>query len=183
MSESCDTCNLKSIIREPTYCKNPENLSYMELILTNRLCSFQNSCMFETGLSDFHRMTITVIKMYFQKLQLKVVNYRDYKHFQNENFRKDLLFELPKLNIRNNDDGFNGFIETCMETVNQHAPCKQKHIRRNPLPFINKTLSKEIMTCRRLRNRFLKNITEENKRKYTKQRNYCVSLLRKVKRE
>ena len=37
------------------------------------------------------------------------------------------------------------------------------------------------MTRTRLRNRFLKNRTEENKKKYTKQRNYCVSLLRKVK--
>ena len=37
------------------------------------------------------------------------------------------------------------------------------------------------MTRTRLRNRFLKNRTEENKRKYTKQRNCCVSLIRKVK--
>ena len=94
-----------------------------------------------------------------------------------------MLFRLSKLNIKNNDNGFTGFIETCMETVNQHAPCKQKHGRGNHLRFMNKTLSKEIMTRTRLRNRFLKNRTEENKRKYTKQRNYCVSLLRKVKNE
>ena len=68
-----------------------------------------------------------------------------------------------------------------METVNQHVPCKQKYVQGNHLPFMNKTLSKEIMTLTRLRNRFLKNRTEENKKKYTKQRNYCVSLLRKVK--
>ena len=119
-------------------------------------------------------MTVTVMNMHFQKLQPRVINCRGYKHFQNENFREDLLFGLSKLNIRNNDDGFTGFIETCMETVNQHAPCKQKHVRANHLSFINKTLSKEIMTRTRLRNRFLKNRTEEN---------YCVSLLRKVKNE
>ena len=70
-----------------------------------------------------------------------------------------------------------------LETVNQYAPCKQKQVQGNHLPFMNKTLSKEIMTRTRLRNRFLKNRTEENKKKYTKQRNYCVSLLRKVKNE
>ena len=48
---------------------------------------------------------------------------------------------------------------------------------------MKKTLSKEILTRTRLRNRFLKNRTEENKRNYTKQRNHCVSLLRKVKNE
>ena len=126
-------------------------------------------------------MTVTVMKMHFQKLQPRVINYRDCKHFQNETFREDLLFRLSKLNIRNNDYGFTGFIETCMETVNQYAPCKQKQVQGNHLPFMNKTLSKEIMTRTRLRNRFLKNRTEENKKKYTKQRNYCVSLLRKVK--
>ena len=35
----------------------------------------------------------------------------------------------------------------------------------------------------RFRNKYLRNKTVENKRKYTKQRNYCVSLLRKSKRE
>ena len=42
-------------------------------------------------------------------------------------------------------------------------------------------LSKEIMTKTRLRNKFLKDRSEENKKKYSKQRNYCVSLLRKSK--
>ena len=93
--------------------------------------SFQNSCAFETGLSEFHRMTVTVMKMRFQNLQPRVINHRDYKHFQNENFSEDLPFGLSKLDIRNNDDGFTGFIETCMETVNQHAPCKQKRVRGN----------------------------------------------------
>ena len=48
---------------------------------------------------------------------------------------------------------------------------------------MNKTLSKAIMDRSRLRNKFLKNQTDENKRNYTKQRNYCVSLLRKSKHD
>ena len=51
------------------------------------------------------------------------------------------------------------------------------------MPFLNKTLSKAIMHRTRFRNKYLRNKTVENKRKYTKQRNYCVSLLRKSKRE
>ena len=35
----------------------------------------------------------------------------------------------------------------------------------------------------RIYNKYLRNKTDKNKRKYTKQRNYCVSLLRKSKRE
>ena len=37
------------------------------------------------------------------------------------------------------------------------------------------------MTRTRVRNRFFKKRTDDNKTKYAKQRNYCVSLLRKIK--
>ena len=47
---------------------------------------------------------------------------------------------------------------------------------------MNKELSKEIMHRTRLWNNFLRNRSDENKRKYSKQRNYCVSLLRKTKK-
>ena len=47
----------------------------------------------------------------------------------------------------------------------------------------NKELSKEIMTRSRLRNKYIKNRNEENRVIYVKQRNYCVSLLRKSKKK
>ena len=46
---------------------------------------------------------------------------------------------------------------------------------------MNKSLSKTIME--RLRNIFLHNMSEENKINYNKQKNLCVTLLRKSKRE
>ena len=54
VSEFWDTHKLRSLIREPTCYKNPENLFCIDLILTSRPCSFHNSCMFETCFSDFH---------------------------------------------------------------------------------------------------------------------------------
>ena len=50
------------------------------------------------------------------------------------------------------------------------------------MPFMTKQLSKEIVKRSRLRNNFLRNRTEENEVLYDRQRNYCVSLLRKSKR-
>ena len=47
---------------------------------------------------------------------------------------------------------------------------------------MNKELSTEIMHRTRLRTNFLRNRSDENKRKYSKQWNYCVSLLRKTKK-
>ena len=118
-------------------------------------------------------MTVTVMKATFEKLQLRVVNYRDYEYFENYRFRADLLSELSQANIEENEEGLRDL----------HAPRKQKYARGNHMPFMNRALSKEIMTRTRLRNNFLKNRSEENKRKYSKQRNYCVSLLRKSKSE
>ena len=48
---------------------------------------------------------------------------------------------------------------------------------------MNKTLSKAIMQRSKLRNLFPKKRAEENRNNYVKQRNLCVTLLRKSKRE
>ena len=47
---------------------------------------------------------------------------------------------------------------------------------------MNKTLSKEIMKRTRLRNKFLKNRNDYKKKEFSKQRNYCMSLVRKSKK-
>ena len=49
------------------------------------------------------------------------------------------------------------------------------------LEVMTKSLSKEIITRSRLRNKYLKHETEENRLLHTQQRNKCVSLLRKTK--
>ena len=67
MQEFCDMYNLVNLIKEPTCFKNPNNPSSIDVMLTNRRDSFQNSMTIETGLSDHHTMTITVLKRYFKK--------------------------------------------------------------------------------------------------------------------
>ena len=71
---------------------NPENPSCIDLILTNSPYSLQNSCVIETHLSDFHKMIVSVMKASFQKLNPRIVQYRDYAQFSNDNFGKKLIF-------------------------------------------------------------------------------------------
>ena len=47
------------------------------------------------------------------------------------------------------------------DTLDKMAPIKQKHIRDNQSPFMNKYIHKDIMTRTRLRNRFLKEPTPD----------------------
>ena len=126
-------------------------------------------------------MTIFVLKMHFWKLPPKVINYRDFKKFDNERFMNSLLYTLneERIDYSKNSDNF---FEICHTVLNTHAPKKKKYIRGNNKPFMTKTFSKAIMQRTRFRNSFLKNPTDQNKLIYNKQRNSCVFLLRKEKK-
>ena len=73
------------------------------------------------------------------------------------------------------------FLQICIKTLDELAPQKKKYSRGNNIPFRNRTIKKAFMKRSRLRNIYLKNRSYNNKREYNKQRNYCVSLLRKIK--
>jgi len=90
MINFCSIYNLKNLVNEFTCFKNPKNPSCVDLILTNKPRSFQNTRTIETGLSDFHKMTVTVLKTIFKKLPPKSVSYRDYNHFSHQIFRDDV---------------------------------------------------------------------------------------------
>ena len=72
----CETYNLKSLIKQPKFYKNPNSLMCIDLILTNVQRSFQNTCEIETGLSDFHLMALTVLRKSFKKLRPTIISYR-----------------------------------------------------------------------------------------------------------
>ena len=90
----CGSYSPKSLIKKPTCFKNPDSPTCIDLILTNRQKSFQNSTIIETGLSDYHKLTVTVLKSYFKKLKPKKFIYRDFKNFSNQQFRTELVKEL-----------------------------------------------------------------------------------------
>ena len=54
--------------------KNPNNPSCIDLFLTNRQQYFQQTCAIETGISDFHKMVVTVMKTHYIKQKQKPFN-------------------------------------------------------------------------------------------------------------
>ena len=179
MTDFCEMYGLSNLIKEPTCYKNPENPSCIDLILTNKAKSFQNSNVYETGLSDFHKLTVTVLIMSYQKLKPIIISYRDYKLYNNDKFRKDLMEKFYSNYFNLSGDEFEKYF-LCI--LNLHAPLKHKYVRGNQQPFFNKELSKAIMKRSQLRNIYLKNVTPENRNNYVKHKNFCVNLLRKTKR-
>ena len=140
------------MIKHKTCFKNPENPTCTDLILTNSPRSFQNSRVFETGHSDFHKLTITALKRHFPKL--KVVNYRDYPNFQNNEFRAELDNEMLKHDLGNME--YQHFLNIFIDILNEHVPMKQKYLRAKQGRFMTKDLHKAIMKRSRLRNKFLR---------------------------
>ena len=77
-----DIYSFEYLIKELTCYKSPINPKCIDLMLTNRQHSFQNFGVIGTELSDFHKMTVAVLRPYFVKVELKIIMYRDYKHFK-----------------------------------------------------------------------------------------------------
>ena len=179
MEEFCSINSLKNLIRSPTCFKNENNPSCIDLILTNRSKSFQNSFTIETGLSDFHHLTVTVMKTTYRKKPPKMIRYRNYKKYNGQNFLNELNFSLVGKNLRDlPQDDFNDLL---MRILDKHAPLKLKYVRGNSQPFMTGELQKEHMKRTRLLNRYRKEKNTVNETAYKKQRNYCVKLLKKAK--
>ena len=101
LGEFCNLNRLTLLIKKPTCFKNPDQPTCNDITLTNKRSCFQHSKISETGLSDFHLLTVTELKKSFQKLQPKLTNYRNYKNFDNERFRSD----IPENEFKHNSSG------------------------------------------------------------------------------
>ena len=181
MKEFCDTYNLNNLVNEPTCFKNILNPSKIDLILTNKPRSFQGNTVLETGISDHHKMTVTVLKTHFEKQAPIKKNYRNYKLINMDIFKNDFKVKLDKQD--KTDMTYETYETIFMEQLNIHAPLKTKNIRANNAPFMNKFLSKAVMTRSRLKNKYLKDPSLTNKINYKKYRNYCVNLFKREKKK
>ena len=86
----CDISSSKNLIKQVTCFKNSHNPKCIDLIMTNRSRRFQNSRVIETGLSDFNKMTVTVLRSHLSKLGPQIIIYGYYKNFCNEKFQSQV---------------------------------------------------------------------------------------------
>ena len=173
-----DQLELHSMIKTPT-CFKSSSGRCIDLFLTNRKHSFQNSQSFETGFSDHHHLIYTVLKTAFVKAPPKVFKYRNYNHFSDHNFRTDLATELCTTRPKT----YHEFEEIVRAKLDKHAPLKTAIFRGNNKPHMSKELKKAIMVRTRLKNKSNQTRTEEDFRKYRRQRNLVVRLSRAAKRK
>ena len=93
--------------------------------MTNRPKCFQNSATLETGLSDSHKMTLTVMKVFYKKRKPTIITYRSSKYFSKEVFMTDVQNGISRLTSENNELELDIFITALNEANQRHAPIKQ----------------------------------------------------------
>ena len=120
----------------------------------------------------FHKLVVTILRTGFQPLSPKIIKYRNYKNFDEDEFR--FLFKR-RLNDFNTDGiTVDVFKMTFLNVLNKFGPLEKKYLGANHSPFVNKELNKAVMQRSRLRNAYLKDKTRAAKIAYKKQRNVCI---------
>ena len=157
-----DLYDLQNLVKENICFKSVENPSCVDLSLTNCSNSFQSIFVISTGISDCHKMIITVLKRTFKKARPKEIIYRSYKNFDNYVFRKDLRHSFAECG------NYNEFEICFLEVLNAHAPIKRRLVRANEVPYMTKALRKAIANRSRLENQYFKNKSKESLRVYKK---------------
>ena len=137
MNTFCQEEKFKNLLEKQTCYKNHTNPSCVYLIIKNKPKSFQNSFTFENGLSNFHKKAVTVLKPSFVKQKPRLLNYRNYKFFNNTLFKDQVLDRLRNSNFQISDKDVKHFRETCLSVLNTVSPLKSRFIRAIQAPFIN----------------------------------------------
>ena len=122
MSEFLIKNDAKNLVRGKNCFKNHVNPSCIDLFITNSSLSFQNTTTFASGLSDFHKMILTVLKTTFQKVKAKEIVYRNFKQFDMNKFKNDIRETLRSV------DNYETFESKFLNVLNIHAPLKKKVI-------------------------------------------------------
>ena len=66
------------------------HLNCIDRKLDSQLGQYEVIDVIEIGLSDFNKMSLTVMKVFYNKQKPKIIQYRKYKDFSNETFMHEL---------------------------------------------------------------------------------------------
>ena len=121
LSDVKDVFNLTNLVKKPTYFKSQDR-TLIDLMLTNRQRSFLKYQNFEIGLSDCHKLVVSVLRASFKKLSRKTITYRHQKRFNQDHFLRDLDSRLLQGELyRNCDEPYKKLTEIFNDILNHHA--------------------------------------------------------------
>ena len=181
LCDMCDLYGLVNMIKTPT-CFKAARPTLLDVILTNEPRKFHNTLNADLGVSDFHNFVGVSTKMHHRGNARNKITYRSFRHFDSHKFSTDIEqipFSVCKI-FDDIDDVYWAHSAMIQNVVNEHAPIKTKVISGNRVPFMNGKLRRAIHQRNMWRNRHFRDKGNPYLRhKYTRARNYVVSLTRK----
>ena len=124
----------------------------------------------ETGISDRHKMIMTIFCSAFAKGKPKTFYCPCYKNFNLEQFQMKLKKKLDEIS----NNSFDIFLEEFKTCLDKFAPLKEKKNRFNNSTFMTKSLRKAIMLRSQLKRKFNNKKSEENSKKRTNSKETIV---------
>ena len=117
-----------------------EDGTLIDLMLANRPRNFLKSQNVEIGLSDCHKLVVSILRASFKKFPRKNITYRNQKRFNQDHFLQDLDGRLLQGELyRNCDESYKKLSEIFNDILNHHARLKQKQVRGNHMCSCNVT--------------------------------------------
>ena len=170
--------DIYNLVKVGTCFKNSSKPTSIDLFLTTKNTHFQNTVAECSGLSDFHKLVLTILKTLFDKNNPYEILYRDYKNFNSESFNEDLQNILSTTQINTCKQ----FKDIFLSVLNIHAPLKKKLLRANHSQYVTKALRKAVMRRSKLEKIYFNKQTNESLKACKKQKNYCSKLYKKERK-
>ena len=96
----------------------------------------------ETGLSDFHKMSLTVTKVFYKKQHPKIVRYQNYCNFENELFINEVKNSIEQEYCQHQSLEFGSFKMKVDNIRQKQALLKKRCVRANQAFFLDKNINK-----------------------------------------
>ena len=126
VSDFSQVYDCRNIIKKtPTCFKKPQIPSCIDLIITNKPRSCEMFMTIETELSNFHKLSLTVMKVFYKKQEPNIIKYRSYRNFDNEAFISNLRVAFSEIYNENEFLSFETFKNIVGHFLETHAPLKK----------------------------------------------------------
>lgn len=143
MSSFLYQCDRKNLVKEKACFKNASNSSCIDFFLTKNVLSFKYTEAASRGLSEYHKLVLTVSKTTISKSKLRgEIHYRRYKKLDSLKFNADLKNAFSCEII----DSCVKLDKIFLKVLNRHALLKKKIVRANHSSYVSSnTLRKAII--------------------------------------
>ena len=97
------------------------------------------------------------MKSHVVRLKPRVIKYRSYKNFDEKRFLAEVQKADFSCDSNDPNEQYDNLLQKFQSLIDIHAPIKQKIVRGNDAPFMNRDFRKAIYTRTRLKNKYNKN--------------------------